>query len=348
VVIGQQIILTTADEARQSQMVMAFDLATGKENWRTEVLQGQLPERIHAKNTHASPTVASDGRQVFALFLNGENIVLACLDLKGAKLWQIKTGEFHSRYPYGFAASPTIYGELVIVSSEFENQGGGYLAAFRKSDGSEVWRVPRTAGTSYSSPIVARVAGRDQLLISGQAKVSSYDPATGKVIWQAAGSSPATCGTMVWSEDTVFASGGYPNKETIAVLADGSGKILWRNDVKAYEQSMLFHDGHLYALDDGGIAYCWNGRTGEEKWKVRLGGPVSASPVLADGKIFAMNEQGITFVFKADPSAYREVARNHLGESGFATPAFVDDSILIRAAWHRPGGREEWLFRISD
>ena len=77
--------------------------------------------------------------------------------------------------------------------------------------------------------------------------------------------------TIVWNDDTVFASGGFPNKETVAIKADGSGQVLWKNGVKSYEQSMIYIDGHIYTLDDGGIAYCWDARTGDEKWKQEAG-----------------------------------------------------------------------------
>jgi len=344
-IFGDQIILTSADDAAQKQSVISFDRSSGRKNWETVVLESKLPAKIHKKNTHATPTAATDGEQIFTVFFNGVSVYLTALDMKGTKRWQIKAGDFHPRYPFGFAASPELYKDTVIVAAEYEKNG--YMAAFRKSDGSEIWRIPRNIGTSYSSPVVATVAGKDQLLISGQGKVSSYNPASGKLFWQVDGSCAATCGTMVWNEDTVFASGGFPNKETIAVRADGSGKVLWRNGVQCYEQSLLYVDGYIYALNDGGIAFCWDAKTGQEKWKIRLRGPVSSSPIYANGKIYAVNEQGTCFVFKPDPSGYTEIARNQLGQSGFATPSFVDNRIYIRTAFNR-ATREEFLYCIGE
>ncbi len=217
--------------------------------------------------------------------------------------------------------SDTPWGHLIVSA---ECLASGFLAGFRKSDGKELWRTDRKVKTSYSSPIVARVGGRDQILLSGAAKVSGYDPADGKLLWQIDGSCSATCGTMVWNEDTVFASGGFPNKETLAVRPAGTPSVLWKNTDMSYEQSLLYYDGHLYTLNDGGIAVCWDAGTGEEKWKVRLGGPVSASPVLAGGRIYAMNERGIMHVFSPTrgpspswpktPSATRGLPRPPLSE----------------------------------
>ena len=82
---------------------------------------------------------------------------------------------------------------------------------------------------SFSSPIVANLAGKDQLLLSGAELVASYDPGSGDELWSVKGTTMATCGTMVWHDDIAFASGGYPDAETIAVKADGSGEVMWRN-----------------------------------------------------------------------------------------------------------------------
>ena len=75
--------------------------------------------------------------------------------------------------------------------------------------------------------------------------IASYDPATGRPLWSQPCLTMATCGTVVWDNDTVYASGGYPKRQTVAVKADGSGNIPWSNGTKCYEQSMLLYDGHL-------------------------------------------------------------------------------------------------------
>ncbi len=342
-IVGGLVLLTSATET--SRLVLAYDRMTGRKRWETVVHEGSLPEKIHRKNSAATPTVASDGTHGFAVFHHGSDVLLSALDLEGKLIWQRVAGPYECDYGFGYAPSPTIHGDLVIVSSEFT--AGGYLAAFRKSDGSEVWRTDRKVKTSYSSPIVARVGGKEQLLLSGADLVSSYDPATGTPFWQISGSSKATCGTMVWSADTVFASGGFPNKETLAVRVGPDPEVLWRHADSSYEQSLLYHDGHLYALNDGGIAICWDAETGEEKWKVRLGGPVSASPVLAGGRIYAMNERGIAYVFAPDPEKFTRLAENTLGAEGFATPSFVGDAVYLRTA-DATAERQEWLYCLGE
>jgi len=346
IVVGQRVLLTTAEGDTQS--VVCFDRNSGRQLWTTEVNRGGLPKEIHGKNTHASPTLACDGQRLFAVFNNHDRAQLTALDLDGKRLWQIDAAPFRpDRYKYGYAPSPLVYKNTVIVAADYDGDGAA-LAAFDTASGREIWRTPRPGGTSYSSPVVARVAGREQLLVSGCDQVVSYDPASGAKLWSCAGPAKATCGTLVWEGDLVFASGGYPERQTLAVRADGSGRIVWTNRTKCYEQSLLVHDGHLYALDDGGVAYCWKAASGEVQWHSRLGGSVSASPVLAGGNLYLLNERGTVFVVQADPSELKEVARNQLGDEGFATPTIVDGQIFLRTAERQGGRRQETLYCIGQ
>ena len=107
------------------------------------------------------------------------------------------------------------------------------------------------------------------------------------------------------------------------------------------------HDGYVYAVDDGGTAYCWKADDGTEMWKRRLGGNISASPILAGGNIYITNERGTTFVFKANPKRFEPVAANKLGSEGFATPAIAGNRIYLRVATRASGGRQEYLYCIG-
>lgn len=347
VVAGDFIFLTTADEQQQVQYALCFRRSDGKQLWQTEINRGGFNPKIHPKNTHATPTPATDGKLVLVTFNNHEAVQLAALDFDGKIVWQKKAGDYRpQKYQFGYAPSPLLYKDLVIVASEFESNG--YLAAFKRENGEEVWRTPRRRFISFSTPVVARVARREQLLISGADQVASYDPRNGKPLWSVNGTTNATCGTVVWNNDAVYASGGYPNRQTIAVRGDGSRQVLWANQEKCYEQSMLLHDGFVYAVNDNGIAFCWQAATGREMWKARLVGPVSASPVWANGKIYIANERGSLFVYEANPRQFKPIARNQLGDESFATPAFVNDQIITRVASRAGGQRQEYLYCLGE
>ncbi len=342
-VVGNRIYLTTADEGQQTQSVLALDRETGEQQWQSTLHTGNFPvgSQMHPKCTHANGTVACDGERLFVAFLNDNTIRATALDLNGDKLWQTSVGEFDS--VFGYAPSPCVYQSLVIISGD--HTGGGWLAGLHRETGDIVWKQPRPAAKTFSSAVVAEVGGQARLLISGGEYVASYDPLTGTEQWQCPGTTEATCGTCVWGENTIFASGGYPDKQTIAVSANGSE--VWSNRVKCYEQSMLVHDGYLYGVDDGGIIYCWEASSGLEKWKGRLGGPISASLVLADGHLYATNERGATFIVEADPTKFQKVAENQLGDEAFATPTVCGGRIYHRVATI-DNGRQEWMYCIEN
>jgi outer membrane protein assembly factor BamB len=346
IVVGDRIFLATSQKAPQVQSVLAFDRKTGRQLWKTDISEGGFPAKNHAKNTEATPTIACDGEKLFATFFHHKSVHCTALDLTGQKVWQEIVGPFNpTRFEYGYAPSPTLYRGSVIISTEFDGESA--ITALDRKTGQQIWRTKRQSMITFSTPVVAHVAGKDQLLISGAQQVASYDPASGKQLWTVDGTTFATCGTMVWDGDIVIASGGFPKLETIAVRADGSGKVLWKNGKKCYEQSMLTHNGHVYALTDDGILFCWRTSDGTEMWNQRLSGPVSSSPVLVGGNIYWANEAGTWYVFKPNPEKFELVAENQLGDEAFPSPAVCGNQLFIRTATHTGGQRQEWLYCIG-
>jgi outer membrane protein assembly factor BamB len=346
-VVGNRVFLTTADRSDEVHYVLAFDRATGASLWQVEVNRGGFPAKNHRNNTEATSTVASDGERLFATFYHHDKVVAVALDFDGKILWKKDVCAFRPRtYEYGYAPSPMIYQGTVIVSAEYD--GDSYITALDRQTGERAWRATRPTMITFSTPVVAHLAGKDQLLVSGAQKVSAYDPANGNPLWSTEGTTFATCGTMVWDKDIVFASGGYPKPETVAVKADGSGAVLWRNNQKCYEQSMLAWQGHVYALTDNGVMFCWRGSDGKEMWKERLKGPVSASPVLANGHIYWANELGTLYVFRPTPERFDLIAENQIGDSSFPSPAICGGQIFLRIAKGAGGERQEWLYCFAN
>jgi len=187
------------------------------------------------------------------------------------------------------------------------------------------------------------------MFLSGANRITSYDPKTGQELWKCPASWDVSCGTMVWDEssDSVFASGGYPTQETLAIKADGSGKELWTKPVKCYEQSMIVVDGYLYGQAEKGIIYCWNVADGSLQWRERFEGPESASPIEIGNHIFFTSEKGNTLVIKANPEKFEKVRVNHLGDSTFASMAICNDRIYTRVAKNEAGRLQEYLYCLG-
>jgi outer membrane protein assembly factor BamB len=343
--VGERIYLATADEKQQVQSVLALERDTGKQIWKTDLHTGDFPPsgKMHGKSSHASCTVACDGERLFVAFLNHDAIHVTALDLDGKQVWQETVGKFDPKF--GYAPSPTLYEDAVIIAAD--HQGGGHITSLDRKSGKQLWQIDRPAVATYSSPIVLDVAGREQLLISGAEKVVSYDPKTGKEIWSAAGTAEATVGTVIAAGDVVFASGGYPQAETVCIKADGSGDVVWRDGKKTYVPSMLVHAGALYVVDDKGIARCYDAGTGKLNWQQRLGGGYSASPILAGEYIYAASEQGQVVVFKANSKAFEKVTDVRMGSEVYATPVACGDRLYLRVADNSSGKRMETLYCVG-
>ena len=344
IVVGDLVVVATATEKPPQQMVVAYDRKDGKQRWSTAVHSGGLPSQrdIHQKSTKANSTVASDGTSLVTAFLNSEHIMVTALSLDGAELWQTDIGAFSSKF--GYAPSPVIYKSLVIVASD--NGGGGYLAGLDIKSGEVAWRIARGSANSYSSPAIVTLGGTDQIVITGNNHMASYAPATGELIWETECISEATCGTVVATSDKVFASGGYPAQETVCL--DASGKRLWSNRTKIYEPSLVTDGENLFGISDDGIAYCWAVEDGEVRWKKRLGGNFSSSPVICNGNIYVADLSGNSYVFKASGEGYESVSKNRLGDDCYASPAIAGDAIFFRVGFGKEDSRQEKIFCIAE
>lgn len=347
IVVGDRVFLTTAREEVGSQFVLCYSFSTGDLIWEKVLLEGLLPEKIHRKNTHASPSVASDGEKIFAVFfVEGDRLRLFSLDLNGNELWQLDVGRFYPEQSFGYGTTPLLAAGNVIVAAESE--GEGYIAAFEMSSGKEVWRTMRTAiRSSHGSPVLANFGGEDQIVLNGADRVASYDPQTGRELWSVEGGDPLVANSVVWKDGVVFASGGYPGRETWAIDV-ANRKVIWSSQVKCYEQSMLVVGDYLYGVAEGGLVHCWDPASGEILWRERLPkGAECASPILANGYIFHANEEGKIFVIKPNPEKLELVAENQLGEEIFASPVVCRDRILIRSAKYDGESRSETLYSIG-
>jgi outer membrane protein assembly factor BamB len=342
-VVGDRVFLTTADEQRQAQSVLCYDRETGRELWKTDVHQGGFESKGNARNSHASSTVACDGRRIFVTFNHKQTIHATALDLDGKQLWQTEITDFVMHQ--GFGSSPAVYESLVYVAAD--HKGGGVITAMNRKTGKVVWKHSRPSTPNYASPIILNVGGRDQLFLIGCDLVSSFDPVSGKKLWEVQGSTTECVTSTVTDGKCIYSSGGYPRNHIDAVLADGSGKVHWSKKERVYVPSMQVYEGHLYCVTDAGMAICFNCETGQETWKARLGGTFNASLGRVGEYFFATNQDGQTFIFKADPREYQQVAKNKLGTDIYATPTICGGKIYMRVA-HEGEKRQEFLYCIGE
>lgn len=342
-VVGDRIYLPTADEKKQIEMVLCLDRKTGKTIWRKDLHRGGFTKKGHKRKSHASSSVAWDGQRMIVNFMSGNAVYTTALDRNGRELWQTKITDYITHQGYG--SSPFVHRSLVLVSAD--NKGGGCIAGLDRETGSIIWKNDRPKLPNYPSPVVYNIGGKDQLLMSGCDLVSSLDPLTGKTHWEIKESTTECVVTMVTDGKRVFTGGGYPRNHTVAIMADGSGKVAWNNTTRIYVPSMIAKDGHLYATSDSGMAICWNSATGEELWKERLGGDFFASPVMLDGKIYATNVRGLTYVFEANPNGFKLLAKSQLGFESYASPVICGNRLYLRVAKREGERRQEYLYCVG-
>ena len=343
IVVGDQVLLATADVETEEQLVLSFDRATGKSRWESVVHFGNLNTKGHKISSQASSDVVSDGERLFVNFLNNGAIFTTALDLSGKQLWQRRVCEFQVHQ--GFGSSPVIYQNIVLVSAD--HRGGGKMTGLNKLTGEIVWQQDRPPVANYASPGIVTAAGKVQAVLAGCNKVESFDPLTGKKLWSIDGSTEETVVTAVTDGSRVFLGGGYPKNHTMALEADGSGKIAWENVTKTYVPSMIVNNGHVFAVGDAGRAVCWNSATGEERWNEKVDREFYCSPVMADSRIYVTSKAGVTSVFEATPEKFTLLGQNALGDECFSTPAICDNRIYLRSAKTSPT-RQEFLWCVGE
>ncbi len=340
--VGDRIYLATAEEDEMYQSVISLDKATGKPVWETRVHEGQFAVGLNKHASHAGTAVVHDGERLYVNFVIGNQAYASALGLDGKLLWQKPIGKYKVHQGYG--SSPMVFGDIVVVKAD--TKIGGVICGLDKKTGREIWRQERPKLPNYTTPVVIEAAGKQQMVFCGCELVTSLDPLTGKKLWEVPGSTEECVSTLVTDGTHIFVSGGWPKNHTAAIVADGSGKVAWRNTARVYVPSMLIRDGFLYVTMDAGFAICWNAKTGKQQWKERLGGAFYTSPVMAGNRIYGTNLAGKTFVFEANPDEFKLLATNQLGDEVYASPIVSGDRLYLRVAF-KDEERQEFLYAIG-
>ena len=350
---GDKVFLTSSLTEKNKRILLCLDRPSGQTVWQRDVVQSP-PETIHRLNSRASGTPATDGRQVYVTFMRAEGdrviapnvssdrlitpgkIIVTAYDLDGNEKWKTNVGDFVSAH--GFNTCPVLFEDLVILNGDHD--GDAYLVALDRQSGRERWRTRRENKTrSYATPIIREIDGRTQMILSGSLCVASYDPRNGKRHWIVDGPTEQFVASMVYDGKYVFATGGYPERHTVAIRPGGRGNvtdshIVWRTTRgAAFVPSPIISGRYLLMVADSGIASCFEARTGKRHWMERLPGGHSPSPVSADGLVYFVSDQGVTTVIRPGET-FEVIAKNELGEPVSASPAISQGHFFLRTHRH--------------
>ena len=353
IVWGDKVFLTSSLTEKNKRILLCIDRLSGQTVWQRDVVQSP-PETIHRLNSRASGTPATDGKQVYVTFMRAEGdkviapnvgserlitpgkIIVAAYDLDGNEKWKTNVGDFVSAH--GFNTCPVLFEDSVILNGDHD--GDAYLVALDRQSGRERWRTRRENKTrSYVTPIIREIDGITQMILSGSLCVASYDPRNGKRHWIVDGPTEQFVASMVYDGKYVFATGGYPERHTLAIRPGGKGNvtdthIAWRTTRgAAYVPSPIISGRYLLMVADSGIASCFEARTGKRHWMERLPGGHSPSPVSADGLVYFVSDRGVTTIIRPSET-FAVIAKNELGEPVSASPAISQGQIFLRTHQH--------------
>ena len=355
VVWGDRIFLTSPNSGANPEggpklLLGCLSATDGKVLWQSVLDRGNA---LWRKHNNTSPSPVTDGKRVFAI--SGTGVVIA-FDMDGQKLWQHNLQKEYGSFGlnWGYASSPLLYnGKLIVeVLHGMKTDDASYLVAFDAATGAKLWHQERPTDAmgespdAYTTPTVLK-GERDQIVISGGDYVTGHDPKTGRELWRAGGLNPQKgrnyriVGAPIALDGMIYA----PSRRTplLALRAGGSGDIstshlAWKwEEAGAPDVPTPATDGrYFYMVDDRGRATCLDAKTGELVWgpERTAQGNVSSSPVLADGKLYLVNENAVTTVLAAGPQ-FEVLATNSL-DGGFtlSSPAISENRIYLRTETH--------------
>jgi outer membrane protein assembly factor BamB len=301
------------------------------------------------KQNMSSPSPVTDGKNVWVMTGTG---VLKAFDFTGNELWAREIQKDYGRFGlnWGYASSPLLYEDALFVQvlHGMKTDDPSYLLRIDKKTGKTIWRVERPTNAisespdSYTTPALVRQGNSVEIVITGGDCVTGHDPATGKELWRANGLNPDNnpnyriVASPVVYENIVYAPTRV--KPLLALQAGGRGDVTRSSRLWAFEHGpdvpTPVTDGkYFYVVDDRGVMWCLDAKTGQEIWGPQRIKPAtySSSLVLADDKLYVTNEEGLTTVLKAGPK-FEVLAENKLNDYTLSSPAISDGQIFIRTA----------------
>jgi outer membrane protein assembly factor BamB len=342
VVWGDRVFLTSAEPDGARRWLHCWDRTDGRLLWSRQAPERPAEPGVRDKNGYASSTPVTDGERVIA-FLGSCGLV--CWDFDGNRAWHYDA--LAVKTTHGAAASPLLYKDLVILAQD-QNQGESIFLALDKRTGKRVWEGKRPKAMTWSTPVVVKVGGRDELILAGGETVRGYDPATGRELWSLRGPTAEVVPTVVVGKDLVYSASGR-NGPTLALRPGGAGDVTethlaWRAVRNGpHVPSPALAAGRLYTANDTGVVTCLDAATGRLVYQQRLRDCFSASPLVAGDLLYFPGESGVTYVVRAG-ERFEVVAENDLGSPILASPAVAGGTLLLRTEDElvcvgKPGGR---------
>ena len=339
VVFGSKVFVTTEvkHEGQKTLWTICLDRADGHEVWRHDFGFG-VNQRTHEKSNLATNTPAVTKDAVYVAFGNAE---IARYTHDGKLVWVKRyIPEFGDpKMAWGYALSPLVLEDSILFPWD-HHTGPCYLIGLSPQSGEIAWKADRPIGTAHATPLLVEHHGRKEILVPGKHRLTAFDAKTHAQLWGYGEGEGPYNGEIIVSP--VFGDGMvflqlWRQSRIHAIRLNGNGKPpeqVWVSEKPGgVEPSLLYYRGLLYVLMDNGVLACFDGATGREHYRERLGGDCNSSPVASDGRVYLNNNDGQTFVVQAGKS-FKLLATNGLGERITASPAVVGNQLIYRTDSH--------------
>ena len=322
VVNGRNIFLTGAD--KKSRELYCFDLWTGELRWtvKADGISGSpssMPN-VTADTGLAASTVATNGKQVCAIFATGDVI---CADMDGKRLWAKNLGVPENHY--GFASSLLMYGNELII--QYDNNSNAKLIALSTINGNQLWSKSRKDKIAWSSPIIAKASGQQAVIVMGNPAITAYNVSNGSELWRVECMSGEVGSSPCASNGIIFGASEYA---TCIAINAATGEKLWEaGDCLPECSSPVATKDMLYVATSYGAVCAYDAKDGKVVKQHELSTPFYSSPVIADGKIWLFSNSGKCYIFSTGKD-FKLITSFETGEKTFATPAFTDGMMVVR------------------
>jgi outer membrane protein assembly factor BamB len=265
--------------------------------------------------------MATDGQRVYAIFSNGDIIAL---DFAGNRVWAKNLGVPKNHYGHS-SSLITIKNKLIV---QYDQGAGGQVMALSITTGDVLWSTPRKVKISWASPILISNAGRTEIVLVADPFVAGYDPETGTELWSIKGVIGEVGPSAAFEDGVVFVTNEY--SKTLAIKIGEKPEALWESDEYLSDvPSPVATKDLLFLVTSYGAVACYNAKTGDIFWEHEFDQGFYSSPMLVENRIYLINKQGVTHIFKAD-KVFELIAEPKLGEKSVCTPAFSNGRIYFR------------------
>ena len=319
---GNRVFFTGGD--KEMRELFCYDLTSGEQLWSMQATNipgsPSTPPSVTEDTGLASSSVATDGKHVCAIFATGD---LLCADMSGKRVWAKNLGVPDNHY--GFVSSLLIYGNTLYV--QYDNNKDPQLFALDVATGNTRWVKKRTGKICWSSPIIAYVNQKPQLVLMGNPKMTAYDPTSGEQLWQVDCMGGEVCSCPASADGVIYGANEYAK---LVAINGTDGQVLWESTEYLPEvSSPVATKSHLYLATSYGVLAAYDAKSGALVKEHELNEEFYSSPMIVEGKLYLFSNSGKLFVFSTDEN-FSLINSFETGERTLATPAFTDGKIVVR------------------